>query len=94
MAEPNCNSQCLDAKSNQSSRCTVRPLLGGYCVSRGRDTEEDRVKCTFLDEWVNAVNAHGGLVSGAGGFPTRLRIWKFWLGIQGISQKFQGGDSK
>jgi type III restriction enzyme len=28
--------------------------------TKGQDTEQDRVKRRFLDEWVNAVNAHGG----------------------------------
>jgi type III restriction enzyme len=28
--------------------------------TKGRDTEQDRVKRRFLEEWVNAVNAHGG----------------------------------
>src|SRR5262249_54506008 len=28
--------------------------------AKGQDTEQDRTKREFLDEWVNAVNAHGG----------------------------------
>ena len=28
--------------------------------TKGRDTEQDRTKRRFLDEWVQAVNAHGG----------------------------------
>ena len=28
--------------------------------TKGQDTEQERVKRRFLDEWVNAVNAHGG----------------------------------
>src|SRR6056297_814798 len=28
--------------------------------TKGKDTEQDRVKREFLDEWVNAVNEHGG----------------------------------
>jgi type III restriction enzyme len=28
--------------------------------TKGQDTEQDRTKRRFLDEWVNAVNAHGG----------------------------------
>ncbi|MCX7001444.1 MAG: DEAD/DEAH box helicase family protein [Candidatus Sumerlaeota bacterium] len=28
--------------------------------TKGQDTEQDRVKRRFLEEWVNAVNAHGG----------------------------------
>ena len=27
---------------------------------KGQDTERDHVKRRFLDEWVNAVNGHGG----------------------------------
>jgi type III restriction enzyme len=28
--------------------------------TKGKDTEQDRTKRMFLEEWVNAVNAHGG----------------------------------
>ena len=28
--------------------------------TKGQDREQDRVKRRFLDEWVRAVNAHGG----------------------------------
>ena len=28
--------------------------------TKGQDTGQERVKRRFLDEWVNAVNAHGG----------------------------------
>jgi type III restriction enzyme len=28
--------------------------------TKGQDTERDRVKRRFLDEWVQAINAHGG----------------------------------
>jgi type III restriction enzyme len=28
--------------------------------TKGQDTEQDRVKRHYLDEWVEAVNAHGG----------------------------------
>ena len=27
---------------------------------KGQDSERDRTKRSFLDEWVRAVNAHGG----------------------------------
>ena len=27
---------------------------------KGREREEDRTKRSYLDEWVRAVNAHGG----------------------------------
>ncbi|MCI0590606.1 MAG: DUF1064 domain-containing protein [Gammaproteobacteria bacterium] len=28
--------------------------------TKGKDTEQDQTKRRFLDEWVKAVNAHGG----------------------------------
>jgi len=28
--------------------------------TKGQDTEQDQVKRTYLDEWVRAVNDHGG----------------------------------
>ena len=28
--------------------------------TKGREREQDKTKCEFLDEWVCAVNAHGG----------------------------------
>ena len=28
--------------------------------TKGRDSEQNRTKRRFLDEWVNAINAHGG----------------------------------
>jgi len=28
--------------------------------TKGQDTEQDRVKLRYLDEWTAAVNAHGG----------------------------------
>jgi type III restriction enzyme len=35
---------------------------GDYLVleTKGEDTDQDRTKREFLDEWVNAVNDHGG----------------------------------
>jgi type III restriction enzyme len=27
---------------------------------KGQDTEQDRVKRRYLDEWVQAINQHGG----------------------------------
>ncbi|HAZ30843.1 TPA: type III restriction endonuclease subunit R, partial [Candidatus Acetothermia bacterium] len=40
----------------------IRLTSGDMLVleTKGQDTEQDRVKCRFLDEWVKAVNAHGG----------------------------------
>jgi type III restriction enzyme len=40
----------------------IRLTSGDMLVleTKGQDTEQDRVKRRFLDEWVNAVNAHGG----------------------------------
>lgn len=29
--------------------------------TKGRDTEQDRTKRRFLEQWVQAVNTHGGL---------------------------------
>jgi len=28
--------------------------------TKGKDTEQDRVKRRYLDEWIEAVNNHGG----------------------------------
>jgi len=39
-------------------------LVGGEILvleTKGQDTEQDCVRRRFLDEWGNAVNAHGGL---------------------------------
>ena len=40
----------------------IRLVSGEMLVleTKGQDTEQDRVKRQSLDEWVNAVNAHGG----------------------------------
>ena len=40
----------------------VRLKNGDYLVleTKGQDTEQDKVKRRYLDEWVQAVNAHGG----------------------------------
>ena len=40
----------------------VRLKNGDYLVleTKGQDIEQDQVKCRYLDEWVQAVNAHGG----------------------------------
>jgi type III restriction enzyme len=40
----------------------VRLKNGDYLVleTKGQDTEQDRVKCRYLDEWVQGVSAHGG----------------------------------
>jgi type III restriction enzyme len=38
-------------------------LAGGEMLvleSKGRDTEQDRVKRRYLEEWAAAVTAHGG----------------------------------
>jgi type III restriction enzyme len=41
----------------------VRLLSGEMMILevKGEDTEQDQVKRRFLDEWVKAVNEHGGL---------------------------------
>ena len=35
---------------------------GDYLIleTKGKDTHKDKTKREFLDEWVNAVNKHGG----------------------------------
>ena len=33
--------------------------------TKGQETEQDKVKRRYLDEWVQAVNAHGGFGSWA-----------------------------
>ena len=40
----------------------IRLTSGDMLVleTKGRDSEQDRTKRQFLEEWVNAVNAHGG----------------------------------
>lgn len=40
----------------------IRLKSGGMLVleTKGQDTEQDRVKRRYLDEWIQAVNAHGG----------------------------------
>lgn len=40
----------------------VRLVNGDMLIleTKGQDTEQDRVKRRYLDEWVQAVNAHGG----------------------------------
>ena len=40
----------------------IRLTSGDMLVleTKGRDSEQDRTKRQFLDEWVNAVNTHGG----------------------------------
>ena len=40
----------------------IKPKTGDFLVleTKGQDTEQDKTKRTFLDEWVRAVNTHGG----------------------------------
>ncbi len=40
----------------------IRLVSGNFLILevKGQDTEQDQVKRRFLDEWVNAVNSHGG----------------------------------
>jgi type III restriction enzyme len=40
----------------------IRLKKGSYIVleTKGQDTQEDKTKREFLNEWINAVNAHGG----------------------------------
>ena len=40
----------------------IRLTSGEYLVleTKGRDSERDQIKRRFLDEWVRAVNKHGG----------------------------------
>ncbi|MCK9335928.1 MAG: hypothetical protein M0Q99_11535 [Candidatus Cloacimonetes bacterium] len=32
----------------------------GIIETKGKETEQDRVKKRFLQEWIDAVNQHGG----------------------------------
>lgn len=32
----------------------------GIIETKGKETEQDRVKKRFLKEWIDAVNQHGG----------------------------------
>lgn len=45
-----------------SEEALVRLTSGDMLVleTKGEDTEQDKVKRRYLDEWVQAVNAHGG----------------------------------
>jgi type III restriction enzyme len=40
----------------------VRLKTGNFLVveTKGQDTDQDKTKRTFLDEWTKAVNEHGG----------------------------------
>jgi len=40
----------------------IRLTSGDYLVleTKGKDSEQNRTKRRFLDEWVKAVNEHGG----------------------------------
>jgi type III restriction enzyme len=40
----------------------IRLASGDHLIleTKGRDTDQDQTKRRFLDEWVRAVNAHGG----------------------------------
>jgi type III restriction enzyme len=40
----------------------IRLVSGEHLILevKGKDTEQDQIKRTFLDEWVKAVNSHGG----------------------------------
>ena len=40
----------------------IRLADGEYLIleTKGRDTEQDRTKRRFLEEWVRGVNEHGG----------------------------------
>jgi type III restriction enzyme len=43
----------------------IRLKTGSHLVleTKGQDTEQDQTKRRFLDEWVKAVNQHGGFGS-------------------------------
>ena len=41
---------------------------------KGRDSDQDRTKRRFLEEWVNAVNAHGGFGHWNPGTCPRLQV--------------------
>ena len=40
----------------------IRLKTGNFLVleTKGQDTDQDKTKRAFLDEWVKAVNEHGG----------------------------------
>lgn len=40
----------------------IRLTNGSHLIleAKGQDTQQDRTKREFLDEWVRAVNSHGG----------------------------------
>lgn len=43
----------------------IRLKTGKFLVleTKGQDTDQDKTKREFLDQWVQAVNAHGGFGS-------------------------------
>ena len=46
--------------------------------TKGQDTEQDRVKRRYLDEWVQAVNQQGGFGAGGGMWrSSREMCWIF-----------------
>jgi type III restriction enzyme len=46
----------------------IRLKNGGFLVleTKGQDSQQDRTKREFLDEWIRAVNHHGGFGEWAG----------------------------
>ena len=51
----------------------IRLKSGNYLVLeiKGKDTEQDQTKRRFLDEWVKAVNQHGGFGTWSWDLSTR-----------------------
>jgi type III restriction enzyme len=54
----------------------IRLASGGYLIleTKGWETEADRTKRRFLDEWVKAVNADGRSTAGTGRCRRRQRM--------------------
>ena len=49
-------------------RLIIRLKTGNSLVleTKGQDTDQDKTKREFLDQWIKAVNEHGGFENGAG----------------------------
>ncbi len=57
----------VDKRGVKSDEAYTREVLGEMASgemlileTKGQETEQDRVKQRYLDEWIQAVNAHGG----------------------------------
>ena len=52
----------MSIAGSSESDFLVRLRSGDMLVleTKGQDTEQDKVKRQYLEEWIQAVNAHGG----------------------------------